>query len=212
MKKIFLSLLAVVMLGVAVNAQTTKAADNKQAFHHKGKFHKKGIAFKQLNLTEDQKQQLKANNEEYKKQLQKLNKNESITVKEFRDKKEALRKQQKEKFMALLTPEQKTKLEQLKQQQKQQREMAAAKRMEKMKTNLGLSDQQVAQLKQQHQNFKSKIQSIKENDKLSRTEKREQLEALKNENKDSFKKILTPDQLNKMEELKKNRMNKNSAS
>ena len=116
MKKI-LAGLVVLTMAFTISAAAQNAAPqtkNKTSFNHKGNHHH-GMS-SQLNLTESQKSQLKANREDYKKQLDELNKNESITVKEFRDKKYALKKEQKQKFLALLTPEQKTKLEQLKQQ------------------------------------------------------------------------------------------------
>jgi Spy/CpxP family protein refolding chaperone len=210
MKKILVSLLTIAAVTFSATAQTTDNSTTKKDNPHKEwKQHHKGMDMDQLNLTQSQKDQLKASHENYRKQLQELNKNESITVKEFRDKKYALKKQQKTDFLALLTPDQKTKLDQLKQQRQQQHEMMAAKHLDKMKLKLNLTDDQVAQIKANRENIHSKIKAIKDNDNLSRTEKKEQLETLRNEKKDSFKKILTPDQLNKLEEMKKSRMDKN---
>jgi protein CpxP len=84
----------------------------------------------------------------------------------------------------------------------------AAKRLDKMKTNLNLTDDQVAQIKNQQQDMHTKMQAIMEDQNLSRVDKKQQLEALRTQSKESFKKILTPDQLNKMEEMKKERMEK----
>jgi Spy/CpxP family protein refolding chaperone len=210
MKKILVSLLAIAAFTFSAAAQTTdNSTANKNNPHKEWKLHHKGMGMDQLNLTQSQKDQLKASHENYRKQMQELNKNESITVKEFRDKKYALKKQQKTDFLALLTPDQKTKLGQLKQQRQQQHEIIAAKKLDKMKLKLNLTDDQVAQIKANRENIHAKIKAIKENDNLSRTEKKEQLETLRTEKKDSFKKILTPDQLNKLEEMKKNRMDKN---
>jgi Spy/CpxP family protein refolding chaperone len=210
MKKILVSLLAIAAVTFSAAAQTTdNSTAKKDNLHKEWKHHNKEMVMDQLNLTQSQKDQLKALHENYRKQMQELNKNESITVKEFRDKKYALKKQQKADFLALLTPDQKTKLDQLKQQRQQQHEMMAAKKLDKMKLKLNLTDDQVAQIKANRENIHSKIKAIKDNDNLSRTEKKEQLETLKSENKGSFKKILTPDQLNKLEEMKKSRMDKN---
>jgi len=205
MKKILTGLVLTMAFTFSAAAQNAAPqTKNKTSFNHTKGNHHHGVS-SQLNLTQDQKNQLKANREAYKKQLDELNKNENITVKEFRDKKYALKKEQKQKFMALLTPEQKTKLQQLKQQKEQDRQAKADMKLSKMKTKLGLTDDQVAQIKDQRKTMHDKLKAIKENDNLSRTEKKEQLEALKTESKDSFKKILTPDQLNKMEEMKKAR-------
>jgi Spy/CpxP family protein refolding chaperone len=211
MKKAFLSLVIASSLAFSAGAQTTNTttAPADKMNHAKEWHHHKGMEMmKQLNLTQDQKNQLKASRDDYRKQLQELNKNENITVKEFRDKKYALKQQQKATFLSILTPDQKTKLEQLKQQREQQHEAMAAKHLDKMKMQLNLSDDQVAQIKAQRQSMHEKLEAIKDNQNLSRTEKKEQLEALRTENKESFKKILTPDQLNKMDELKKERMQK----
>ena len=137
-----------------------------------------------------------------------LNKNEGITVKEARDKKETLRKEQKEKMMALLTPEQKDKLIQLKKDRAVKQEAMAAKRLEKIKATLNLSDIQVAKIKAAKEATHAQLKAIKENEQLSRTEKKEQLIVLKEQNKNSFKNILTPEQLSKMEEMKKIKMEK----
>ena len=211
MKKIIGSLLIISAFAFSANAQTasnntsnTTVPAHNQWHHH----HKRMDMMKQLNLTPDQQHQLKAYHKNYREQMQALNKNESITVKEFRDKKYALHQDEKAKFLSLLTSDQKNKLDQLKQQRQQQHEAMAAKRLDKMKTKLSLSDNQVAQIKSQMQDIHSKMKAIKDDQSLGRLEKKQQLEALKSESKENFKKILTPDQLNKMEELKKERMQK----
>ena len=52
---------------------------------------------------------------------------------------------------------------------------------------------------------------IKNNESLSRAQKKEQMMALKAEAKDQHNKIFTPEQLKKREEMKKNRGNKQQA-
>lgn len=51
-----------------------------------------------------------------------------------------LRKEEKAKMMSVLTPEQKIKLEQLKQNREAKRDAMASKRLDKMKAKLNLSD------------------------------------------------------------------------
>lgn len=151
---------------------------------------------------------MQANKAEFKQKMQALNKNESITVKEQRDRKEALHKEQKAKMQALLTPEQKTKMAELKAAQKAKHEEMSAKRLDKMKAKLNLSDAQVAQLKTQRVAMQNKMKALKENEGLSRTQRKEQMMALKAEAKEQHKKIFTAEQLKQMEELKKNKMGK----
>ena len=91
---------------------------------------------KQLNLSDEQKKQAQANKVALKQKMKELNKNESITVKEQRDRKDALRKEQKAKMQALLTPEQKTKMAELKATKMAKKEDKFAKGLEKMKSKM----------------------------------------------------------------------------
>jgi len=210
MKKIFVSLLAISAFAFSAGAQTTDNAAADKPDQHKqwnhGGHRGGGMEWNKLNLTQEQKDQLKAYREEYKKKLQELDKNESITVKESRDRHYALRQEQKAKFLSVLTADQKAQLDQMKQQRQQQHEAMAAKKLDRMKVILDLTDDQVAQIKAQREEIHAKIKAIKEDQNLGREDKKEKLEAIRMENKDSFKKILTPTQLNKLDELKKDRM------
>jgi hypothetical protein len=77
-----------------------------------------------------------------------------------------------------------------------------------MKSNLSLTDEQVAKLKNQRAATMAKAEKIKNNESLSREQKKEQMMALKTEAKDQHNKILTPEQLKKKEEMKKSRGDK----
>lgn len=204
MKKILLSLFAFAAITLSANAQQEGRKMMKGADRHHPK-NNKHMMMKELNLSDAQQQQMKANREAFKKQMQELNKNENITVKEQRDRKEALKKEQKAKMMAILTPEQKAKMEQMKKDKQAQRELKFAQKMEKMKTNLGLSDDQFAKIKAERTANHAKMQAIRDNEKLSRTERKEQLMALKAQSKENIKKYLTPEQIKKMEEMKQHK-------
>ncbi len=203
MKKIVICTMAFASLMFTAGAQETTKMKHS---HHRHQ--NRPTMMKELNLSATQKEQLKANRESYKKQLIELNKNESITVGEARDRKEALSKQQKEQMMSLLTAEQKNQLAELKKQKLAKQEAKAAKRLDKMKTNLNLSDEQVAKINSARKATRAQLKAIKENEQLSRTQRKEQLMALKEQNKNNLKSILTTEQLNKMEEMKKNKMDK----
>jgi len=202
MKSLVITLLAVSALIFSASAQEKR---EMKPSHKPGMMQKHhGIMMaKELNFTDAQKQQAKKDHEEFKQKMQELNKNESITVKEMRDRKEALMKEQKTKMNALLTPEQKTKMAQLKADQKVKREAHFAKHLDKMKTELALSDVQVAQLRSQREAMQAQLKAIKENESLSREQRKEQLVSLKEQAKEQHKKIFTPEQQKKMEEMKK---------
>jgi hypothetical protein len=199
MKKLLIPLFAIFALTVTANAQD-KMGKRGHLQHPK-----KGMIAKQLNYSEDQKKQAKTINEDSHKKMQELNKNESITVKEMRDSKAAIQKERKTKMVGLLTGEQKNKMAQLKAEQKVKHEEQYAKRMDKMKTNLNLSDEQITKLKTQRSTMRASAEKIKSNESLSRQQKQQQMMALKAEAKDQHNKIFTPEQLKKREEMKKNR-------
>jgi Spy/CpxP family protein refolding chaperone len=190
--------MAITTFATAANAQQKRGM--KCHGHHK---HHHGMMAKQLNFSPDQQKQAKVYKDDFRKKMQDLNKNESITVKEQRDRKEALRKEQRTKMQGLLTPEQKTKMAQLKVDGQKKKEEHFARHLDKMKISLNLSDAQVAQMKSQREATQLKMKAIRENESLSREERKSKMMALKAEAKEQHNKILTPDQLKKMEELKK---------
>ena len=71
-----------------------------------------------LNLSDEQKAKLKTLNEEHKKQMEELKKQDNITVKESRERMEGLRKDHQAKFQSILTPEQKATIEKSKEERK----------------------------------------------------------------------------------------------
>jgi len=202
MKKIIIGMLTVASFIFTANAQEMR----KMKHHQRG--HQKVMILKELNLTATQKEQMKANRDNVKMQLTELNKNENITVKEYKARKADILKSQKAQMDNVLTTEQKNKLKQQKNNRKGKQEMYSAKRMDKMKTNLGLSDEQVNKLKVNREATMAKAKAIKENSQLSQSERKEQLVALRQDQKNSLKQVLTPEQINKMEEKKKARMDK----
>ena len=206
MKKILVGLVAFSCFILSATAQD-KSVDKQDKMNGKD-HHEKGMMMKQLDLTADQKEKIKISREDFRTKMIALNQDESVTLKDYRDKKYILRKEEKMQFLNILTPEQKTKLEQFKKDEKAKRELMAAKRIDKLKAELNLTDEQVATIKANRQAIRTKVQAIIQNDSLSRTDKKEQLVSIKDANKGSMKTILTADQYTKWQELRKERMEK----
>lgn len=204
MKKLLIPIIAIFALTATVNAQHKMG---KKGHHNK---HQKGMMARQLNFSEAQKTQAKAINEDSRKKMQELKKNESITVKEMRDRRAAIQKERKTKMNGLLTAEQKTNMTQLKAERKVKNEAGYANRLDKMKTKLNLTDEQVIKLKTQRAATRAKAEQIKNNELLSREQKTEQMMALKADVKGQQNKIFTPEQLKKKEEMKKSRGDRSS--
>jgi hypothetical protein len=209
MKKLIFSTV-IIAIGLAVQAQEIPdRKSEKPMMHQKNKGHHpmQGIDMKQLNLTDAQKEQFRTQKESFHKQMEELKKNDNITVKEWKGKAEELRKQHKEQTKNILTKEQKSQLEKMKEEGKAKREAMGKERAEKMKTTLGLTDEQSIKMKTNRLKMGEKMKAIRENTSLSDEQKRENMKQLHKEQKEFLKSILTEEQLNKMKESRHRKPN-----
>jgi len=202
MKKLVASLFSVVLI-----VSVSQAQDRKERMHH-GKRHHKEMLSKDLNFSEDQKKQLKDINATVGKQMAELKKNDNITVKEYRNRKETIRKEHKQKMQALLTPEQKTKMEKMKEEKLVKAKERNQRQLEGMKTKLNLTDEQVSKLNSSHEAFATKAKEIRSNQSMTSDQKKEQFKALAEKRKEEAKSIFTSEQLEKMKEMHKDRRSK----
>jgi Spy/CpxP family protein refolding chaperone len=74
-----------------------------------------------------------------------------------------------------------------------------------MKTQLNLTDDQVTKLKASHDGFEVKAKEIRSNSSLSSDQKKEQFKELAKQQREETKSILTKEQLQKMQDLHKDR-------
>jgi hypothetical protein len=130
----------------------------------------------------------------------------SATDPGFDAKKKALITERKQNIEALIKPEQKTQMAEMKKDYKSKKGGdKKGGRAEAMKTNLGLTNDQVAKMKAQQSIFKSKEEAIKNNTSLNEQQKMAQLKTLRSQKKDSFKSFLTPEQLKKLDAMHQHR-------
>lgn len=160
-----------------------------------------GMDFKQLNLTDAQKTQMKTQREEFRKKMEDLKKNDNITVKEWKSRMENLRKEQKAGMENILTKDQKAQLEKMKTEKKAMHDLKMKQGADRMKLRLGLSDEQSAQLEKSRKETGEKIRSIRENKSLGEEAKREQIREIMKKQKESMKSVLTEEQQKKMKEM-----------
>lgn len=169
----------------------------------KGKFeHGKERFAQHLQLTEGQRKQSKAIRENASKQIEALYKNDKLTLGDFKKQKAAILKEQKAKLEGLLTAEQKTKLAEGKKRMADNMQVQAAARLERMKINLGLKDEQVAKIKTAQTQLREKIKALHEDESLLPEQKKAQMKALMDQQKESLKSVLTAEQLAKLESHK----------
>ncbi len=139
---------------VVTTSHAQEIPDRKAPRHEMKRKHHRGDEFKNLDLTADQQTKFKALNEENRKKMAELKKNDNITVKEWRSKMEAQQKDHRTKVQSLLTTEQKAQLEKARTERKNRldersKARVGGDRMDKMKTDLGLSEEQVSKAEKQ---------------------------------------------------------------
>ncbi len=157
-----------------------------------------------LHPSPEQIKQGKAINEDFHKQLADLQKNDKISLGEYKTKLAALHKDRKTKLLALLTDKQKEQIAQHKKNAEINTQVRNVALLERMKLTLGLSDEQITKIKAGQKTFHTKIKAIRENDALLPEQKKEEVKDLMVQRKDFVKGLLTADQQLKADSLRKN--------
>jgi len=214
MKKIIAFTLVLASIGLTSVAQVERKKDDSQKAHGM-KARKGGHGRKMmdnLNLSEEQKAKLKAEREANKAQLDAIRNDASLSETQKKEKAKSIHEAQKAKMQSILTPAQKAQMEKNKQEAKekgkqmaQQRTDMTEKRKDAMK-DLNLSNDQAEKLKAHNQAAHEKMKAIRSNTSLTEEQKKTEMKNLQQWSKDERKKILTAEQLKKMEEMKKDRM------
>jgi len=194
MKKSFALLLLVTGLTGAAFAQKIPDRPDGPPPHHK-KGGRGRLPLKELELTDAQRDAFRKHREGFKQKMDALKKEDNITVKEWRSRMEALRKENQTALQGILTPEQKKKM-------KNMREGRQAQQLQGMKDRLGLSDDQLSQLKKQRSATQKEVQAIRGNTSLSPEQKKESLKRLMKEQREQVDKLLTPEQRAKRKEMR----------
>ncbi|MFM2339294.1 MAG: hypothetical protein RL115_2487 [Bacteroidota bacterium] len=202
MKKITIAASLLMLVATTLNAQDIPQRNVEHPKMMHKEHGKKGerLDWKALDLTDAQKNQLKANREAFRTQMDELKKLDHITVKEQRIRMEALKEAQKNNLASVLTQAQKDKMK----TQLAQRQATHNKRMNErgalMKEQLGLTNEQAAQLEKNRTAAVEKMKSIRENKSLTPQQKKEQLQVLHQQQKNELKNVLSADQLKKLKE------------
>src|ERR1044072_6652702 len=160
MKKAFIGLAFAALI-----ATTACAQDQSNGLAERPKGHHRGcINMEQLNLTDQQKTEMKTINEDFKQQMTDLKKSEDkITVTEWKSKMATIRKDHLEKVQKVLTDDQKASLKKIMHERKfEMRKHGGPRNLERMKKELNLTDDQVTALKKNHESLAQKFKEIRE--------------------------------------------------
>ncbi len=195
-----------IVTGFSSMAQTSNSTSNKHKEFNNRQSHLGGKNFKNHNLTDDQKAQIKTLNESFRQQMQDLNKNTNLSADELKDKRQALVKEHKEKVNAILTPGQRNQAHDM----KHAKGNKAEKRNEKFEgrtKDLHLPHEQSTEMKNLNSALKNNIKSIRKNTALSHEEKKEQMKSLMKKHKNDMEALLTNEQKQQLKNNHKNRRN-----
>jgi len=210
MKK-YAALLVLVAFSFCATAQEPQKVEKKQMHQkqfRKQKMHNRGQQFKDLNLSETQKQAMKASREDFRKKNEALKNQPGITLKDYQAGKAQLEKERKEKMLSILTPEQKNRMDQQKKERKEQMEQRQQARMDRMTKDLSLTPDQVSKLKSQREATRQQMMALRNNDNLSTEQKKAESARIKKEAKQQREAILTKEQLEKLQNRRQHKPQK----
>jgi Spy/CpxP family protein refolding chaperone len=124
MKKLFLFAFAALLFAATGNAQVKRNSDPSQTMQSDTSHHfRKGKMMDNLNLTADQKAELKSMREDAKQQREAIQNDASLTADQKKAKMKELHKTQSDKMKSILTPEQQATWKANMQQMKENRKM-----------------------------------------------------------------------------------------
>lgn len=198
MKKIIAGLAMMVLFTAASYAQQNNS-DGKW-----GKGKDRGTPYAKLNLTDEQQKQMSEVQANFRSKMSDLNKNENITVKEQKERRKSIMSEHRVAVDNILTAEQKSQLKEMRSDRKGKRAGSKnpAERMEKMKAELNLSDEQAAQMKSANEEFRTNMKNLKGNNNLDEAAKRDQAAGFRKQHQDQINSILTPEQQEKMKSFR----------
>lgn len=207
MKKyaVLLVLSAFLMNASAQQPKKVERQNTHQQHQGKQKMHKNGQYFKGLNLSETQKQAMKANREDFQQKDNALKNQPGITLNDYQAGKARLEKERKEKMQSILTTEQKDQISQRERDNKAKMEQRQKVKMDRMTKELSLTSDQVSKINSQRELTNQQMMALKNNETLTQEQKRTEAQRIKMESKEKRDAILTQEQLQKWQNQKQKR-------
>lgn len=203
MKKIITAFIFLTAISLGAIAQEPGAMKHKGMHKGHGRgMHAKKDALQSLNLSESQQKQIRDIRQESRKEAMLLKENRSMTLEQYDQRRAALKKQEKSRVESVLTQDQKNRLSAMKTEREQKMKERQGRHFEKMKTQLSLTDDQAQKMTALREKNRQTIKQIRENDQLGPDGKQLAIRKIKEEALAERKKILTEEQIRKMEEMK----------
>lgn len=216
MKRIFVTMLALSLTaGVFAQSETAERKIEKKEWKQKDRGDRKDV-MKDLNLTETQRTQIKALNQDYRSKMQSLKADKSLSEEQLKQQRLHLTRQHRSNIENLLTNDQKKIWKEKQFEFKEDRKDGGAKKrsfknkqrqhgkVDAITSNLNLSTEQQKQLISIEKKFKDDADQVRSNASFTPEEKKERLNNLRKDHKQSIENLLTSDQRQQLKENKKN--------
>lgn len=226
------------MLALTVGAAQAQDSSARKDRHHQKREHRMG-GFDKLNLTAEQKERMKAAREEYKTKSEALRKQDQLTVAEMKTRREELHKNFRTQTESILTADQKSQLEKAKAEKKAAGKTGEFKRGEgkrsktegrdgiskrgkskgrdglrqkgaELHKELNLSAEQKEKIASANAELKTRMSALKNDQSLTKDQKRAKIQELVKNRQEQFKSILTKEQAEKLQSLRKERSSRNT--
>jgi Spy/CpxP family protein refolding chaperone len=189
---------ALLMLGlVSMVLQVQAQQDRFQRNMMKRPGRAEAGVMRNLQLSDTQHRKIKDIRKDRQLQMAELEKNDKITLKEYRSRKAAIIKENKNEMESVLTPEQKAKLSQKKQEQEIMQESKMDYRMKMMRSRLNLTDKQFDDISKEQKRVSDARREIMSNEDLLPEQKKAAVAELHQSSRSNMEKALTPEQLEK---------------
>ena len=213
MKKLALSIMAIAITFASIAQKNNKGGKHK---NHKEKTenearHNDDYKAEKLDLNDAQKVKVKAQNEQFKKQMEEL-KASNLSDEQKKVRRKEILEARRQQMASILTPEQKLKARKIKKEKNDKKDIGIKNReirkekVEKLKEDVALTNNQSAQLKALNESFRTKVKAVQSNATLTGEQKKEQRQALQLKHKEDIRSLLTTEQKDRM----KNRPNRKS--
>lgn len=213
MKRIF-SIVIIAFLGISAAQAQTRDTISGRSY----KKERREMAH-EMNMTDEQKAAAKANRDQFRADMKALNDDKTLSAEQKQTKRKALQEAYVDKMQSIMTPEQKAKMKENRENWREERKEGMNKRdslgrrgnMERrqaaagLKKELNLTAEQEAKLKTANADFKTKAKTIKTNDALTAEQKKAQLKALHADRKVQMQTVLNKEQQAKIKAHRRDR-------
>ncbi|MEN6520778.1 MAG: hypothetical protein ABFD46_06455 [Armatimonadota bacterium] len=153
-------------------------------------------AAEKLGLTDAQKAQIQTIVKNHREQIRQAMQS-SLTQEQKQAKVQELRKEMKSAIEQVLTPEQREKAKQMREEARKEMKQRAQERMKA----LGLTDEQLAEIKTIKEAGMEKVKAIRANTSLPAQERRSQIQAVRKDTHEQVMSVLTPEQREKFQQM-----------